>query len=134
MPDLSDLAALPRLHNVEIRWFADYWDGPLCGLAAYRGRDHWYDTVWNPGTDQHTDSPRLFVLYELTPTAAATAWTDHRAWVYQTGGPGCLHTPPCPVAPSLPPDAYDRWFATHPNPVHPPGSNPHPLGWFTTTP
>ncbi len=62
--DKSNLDDLPQLNEAEIRflWSFDWFDGPLHGLAEYRGRKVWFD--FHHMDDEGTDY--FYVLYPLT--------------------------------------------------------------------
>ena len=36
-----------RLDGVALLWDADYWDGPLAGLATFGGSVYWFSAEWD---------------------------------------------------------------------------------------
>jgi hypothetical protein len=131
VPGLSDLANLEELSGVEKLWFADYYDGPVDGLASFRDREYWYSAVWEDGRGVYTDFPRLFIVYELTDQEAADEWADHRGFMYDVGGAGCLHSPPCATNLMQTPDARARWEADRPSDARTDHTHSRAVGWFS---
>ena len=118
------IVGLAELTGARKIWFSDWYDGPRTGLAEHDGNEYWFVAVVD-----NDFNPVGFVLHRLAPAQVAWEWQAHREFA-AAGLPGCLHTPPCPVAD---PDGregladlYARW---------PPGEeddyeNAPVVGWF----
>ena len=61
-----------QLHGVEMRFFIDWYDGPLSGVATYGGADYWFEAE---GRADEAFALRMedrrFVLYPITPEELA---------------------------------------------------------------
>ncbi|NYF58841.1 hypothetical protein [Micromonospora purpureochromogenes] len=71
--EASVLTGRPQLDGVRMLWCQECYDGPLDGLAEWRGGEHWYvavGPVWG-------ERPRRYALHQLTPAQAAAAWQRH---------------------------------------------------------
>jgi hypothetical protein len=128
--DRAVLDGLAELHGVEIQWFSDWYDGPVDGLAAYNGLDHWFAAVFEP--DMRDWHPREYVLHPLTPDQAVREWAEHRDYAARTGGPGCVHTPSCPTPPAGQAD-WDGWWRDHLDAALRGYVETPPIGWFTVS-
>ena len=69
--DFHDLATLARLDETEVRclWHFAWFDGPLHGMAEYRGSRAWYDYH----SDTEDECNYRYVLYTLTQQQIETA-------------------------------------------------------------
>lgn len=58
------LSAVPKVPSSEVQWYftADYYSGPISGLAYFRGKIHGFSCFPEEVPDQH-----IYVLYEFTP-------------------------------------------------------------------
>jgi len=45
-------------------WYSDYYDGPISGLAEYKGKKVWYE--WNGNTLEPLTDMRIYDFYELS--------------------------------------------------------------------
>jgi hypothetical protein len=54
----------PELDGVRLLWHADYWDGPLAGLARHNGQDYWFEVEVFDWDDPPAE--RRYLLYSLT--------------------------------------------------------------------
>jgi hypothetical protein len=63
-----------RLEGVQLLWLADYWDGPIAGLARFAGREHWFEA--EPFDWDDPPSERRYWLYALTDDEVE----DEREW------------------------------------------------------
>lgn len=106
----SRLTGLPELTGVRLRWFSDWYDGPVTGLATHDGREYWFVTVTDDEGEHWDFDPRVYVLHELTPAQLAEERLAHRSFA-ALDLPGCLHTPRCPATPGDDDLAalYARW-------------------------
>lgn len=129
MHDPSVLAGLAELTGVQMLWFAEYYDGPVDGLARYGDREYWFIAI---AEDQGTadDLPRRYVLHAISDRQAQVEWEDHRGFTKVVGGPGCLHVPPCPRG-SGDSEAVRQWYRDHAwDEVRSDYSNAPAVGWF----
>ena len=73
----------PRVENVELLWAADYWDGPMAGLARHDGSDYWYEAE---AFDWDTPpSERRYLLYPMTDEELAAEHEAQRAFRKHVG-------------------------------------------------
>lgn len=63
-----------ELEGVRLLWHADYWDGPLAGLARYNGQDYWFEVEAFDWDDPPAE--RRYLLYSLTEEELA----EEREW------------------------------------------------------
>jgi hypothetical protein len=124
--DPEILHGLPQVHDVQMLWYSEWYDGPVDGLAEYGGRQYWFADV---DDYQHSWPERRYVLHPISSEQAAREWTWHREYRMRTGGPGCCHEPTC----SGPLDGtadWEGWWHDHPEPVASNYVTIPPVGWF----
>jgi hypothetical protein len=68
------MTGCPRVGNVRLLWHADYWDGPLCGLAHHNGRDYWFAV--EPFDPDDPPAEWRYFLYPLSDEELE----DEREW------------------------------------------------------
>lgn len=56
----------------------DIYDGPLDGLARYKGREYWFSAVPQWITGVEPSQPRTFVLHEITTEQADQVRVESR--------------------------------------------------------
>jgi hypothetical protein len=112
--DESSLEGIPQVDEREITllWSFERWDGPLNGIAEYRGRRIWFDFHHEDDEARHY----YYVIYELTAEQLREAelWRDTQGswdndlkqWI---GRDAAKHDP--------------EWLG-------PTFSNVRPIGWF----
>ncbi|MEU4339564.1 hypothetical protein AB0F59_33830 [Micromonospora lupini] len=129
MHDPAVLDGLAELTDVRMLWFADYYDGPLDGLALFDGREYWFIAV----ADEHgvpvDQERRCYVLHAISEEQAQAEWADHRDFVAVVGGPGCVHTPSCTRGPGGA-EATAAWHRDHPWDLRPDHASAPAIGWF----
>lgn len=76
--------------GVELLWLSDYWDGPVAGLALYRGERLWFDAEWDDKGDDWT-VPRRFRLRRLPARELAKQEAIHDAFERMVGTNSCMH-------------------------------------------
>jgi hypothetical protein len=118
-PDRRDLSP------VTVLWVSDWWDGPLEGMASYRGKDCWFQAIFDDETGEWT-APRRCRLYELTDGERQRLRASHRRWEEQAGGNSCYHDHA--PDPALKPSAQDFY------PRDPPAQPGPQIGEFTVPP
>ena len=69
------LAGLQELQGVVPKWIADYWDGPISGVAEYEGSLHWFHVRDYAIEDEPT--PAECLLYELSDPERALEGRRH---------------------------------------------------------
>ena len=86
-PPNLDRARLPRIPAEEVRllWVSDFWDGPLEGIAEYRGERCLY-VVAEPDRIGAPDEERSWVLYRLTDEQLREQERWHALFVKYVGG------------------------------------------------
>lgn len=63
-----------------VLWNIFYYDGPLYGLAEYKGNKVWFTTI-----SQMEDKPRLFTLHALTPDNLRRIEEEHERYRSEVG-------------------------------------------------
>ncbi|MBA3277929.1 MAG: hypothetical protein H0U22_04275 [Geodermatophilaceae bacterium] len=125
-PRLTGLAELTR---VRILWFSDWYDGPVTGLAVHDASEYWYVMVTEDYGEHWDFDPRIYVLHRLTPEELAVAWDAHRSFA-ALNMPGCMHTPPCPVASAIDAGELDALRERWPPDCEDAYLNAPAIGWF----
>ena len=136
-PRLTGLAELTR---VRMLWFSDWYDGPVTGLAVHDASEYWFVMVTDDGTpvvecggltdgEHWYFDPRIYVLHRLTPEELAVAWDAHRSFA-ALNMPGCMHTPPCPVASAIDAGELDALRERWPPEREDAYLNAPAIGWF----
>ena len=125
-PRLTGLAELTR---VRILWFSDWHDGPVTGLAVHDASEYWYVMVTEDYGEHWDFDPRIYVLHRLTPEELAVAWDAHRSFA-ALNMPGCMHTPPCPVASAIDAGELDALRERWPPEREDAYLNAPAIGWF----
>jgi hypothetical protein len=125
------LADLPELRGVRMVWFSDWYDGPITGLAAYEGREHWFVMVTDDDGEHWDFDPRIYLLHQLTPEQVSQEWRAHRSFA-AAGMPGCLHAPPCAVATD--PEPLDALWERWPPEREEVYQDQPAIGWFSADP
>jgi hypothetical protein len=74
---------LPALSGVIVRTVANYYNGPLCGLAAFDGRLYWYNVRDFDFEDENT--PWEYVLYDITEDEVAAEQERNEAFRAHVG-------------------------------------------------
>ncbi len=70
----------------------DYWDGPLAGVAEYKGRLYYFDTAWDPAADDWS-TPRRFRLWWLTDEEITAEQARHEEFERLVSTLMCFHLP-----------------------------------------
>ncbi|TQF12896.1 hypothetical protein FJV41_26625 [Myxococcus llanfairpwllgwyngyllgogerychwyrndrobwllllantysiliogogogochensis] len=85
-PHELDLTKLPRLRSEEVKllWVSNFWDGPLEGMAEYRGERCFY-VVAEQELIAARDEMRRWVLYRLTPEQLGEEERWHALFVRHVG-------------------------------------------------
>jgi hypothetical protein len=58
----------------------DYWDGPLTGIANYRGNPHYNERIFDETTDKYSEKFRLTPVDSQTLQLAMEAWEIWKRW------------------------------------------------------
>ncbi|MGC4816703.1 hypothetical protein [Micromonospora sp. DT63] len=129
MHEPSVLDGLTEMTGVQMLWFADYYDGPLDGLALLDGREYWFIAVADERDCPVDQERRCYVLHAISEEQARAEWAEHRDFVAVVGGPGCVHTPACAHGP-VDADAAAAWHRDHPWELRPDHASAPAIGWF----
>ncbi|MBI4942189.1 MAG: hypothetical protein HY830_15700 [Actinobacteria bacterium] len=76
--------------GVQLLWLSDYWDGPVAGLALYRGERLWFDAEWDDSLDDWT-APRRYRLRRLPVEELAKQEAIHHDFERMVGTNSCMH-------------------------------------------
>jgi hypothetical protein len=65
----------------------DYYDGPLAGIADYRGNPHFYDRIWDAAQQEYSDLFQLSSISRSTFDCAMEDWAIWQRWelAFHTG-------------------------------------------------
>lgn len=111
------MSGVPRAEGVRLLWEHDYYDGPVSGLAEWRGEQWWFD-VADPDGGWHRSDPRAYVLRRLTPEELAAEWAEHREFERLVGPEMCLDHEGVPPRHDRPPQEAEAsrasYHAEHP--------------------
>jgi hypothetical protein len=89
---LSRISTKPQPQDVELRWVSDYWDGPLSGLASWKGRDYWFEITESEPSEEGEWPPaslRRYWLIPLTDAELMKEWKKHRLFERHVGTHTC---------------------------------------------
>jgi hypothetical protein len=120
-----------KLRGVQLLWAADYWDGPIAGLARYDGREHWFEVEEFDWDDPPPASERRFRLYALNDEELRDEQEWHRRFqkhvgthsdYERSGNRGHAAVKP----PSEWPKFYDEYERRPPREY----ASREPIGWF----
>jgi len=118
-----------HLPGVRILWEADIHDGePISGLAEHRGRQGWFQAVFDALQDEW-EYPRRLILYRLNDDELAEEWRQHRAWEIRGSTNHCRHDD-IPILPPSTEESLQVFNAMYP--ARPLGlyEDHHAIGWF----
>jgi hypothetical protein len=76
------MAATGELQGVEIVFWADWYDGPVSGVARYRGREHWFEAE----PEFYAQKRRMLHVYPLTDDELAREKELDRIYEEQAKG------------------------------------------------
>ena len=63
-----------------VHTITEYYDGPVRGIADFRGRPHYYERQFDVDTDEWSDLYWLTPIDDETFVLALEAWTIWRRW------------------------------------------------------
>lgn len=110
-----------QLYGVELQLFIDWYDGPLSGVATYRGKDYWFEAEGRKDeTYSATMDGRRFLLYPITPAELA----DEEYWDRQYDE----HVQDKPESEKW------RFYEPYEKRQVPDYSSREPVGWFSEQP
>jgi len=71
-------------NSVKILWVHDDFDGPINGLAEYKGEKVWFSRSLIPTTENEV---RMYSLIKLDPEMLSSVEENHVAYCKETGSP-----------------------------------------------
>lgn len=76
------------LDDVQVLWFDNWYDGPVAGLAEWRGDQYWFNTA---NDRWYAECPRQFVLLRVPRVDLDREWAIHRDFEESVGTHFCDH-------------------------------------------
>lgn len=93
---VSEFISLEDGPDLEMLWHCGYWDGPLNGVALYKGEVVWFECIADHGMDDESDYPlwglREYSLHQLTEDQKMHLVFDYTLF-REMVGPHCDHRP-----------------------------------------
>ena len=117
-------------HEIQLLWYADFWDGPINGLCLCDGNKCWFELLTAAEHDLPDTTQRRFLLLELSPhqLAEAEGWHD---LFRQKVGTHCDFEEPHPEV--KPADSHREFYEAYHHRPKVDYSNNSALGWFEMT-
>lgn len=128
----TDLHKHPEIPLGELRvlWIHDYWDGPLSGVLAHRGRLRWFECCNFSEEAEGEVEPRRYLLRDLTDAEIADEEKWHALFVEHVGDHWTAHEDGRQG--TMKPQAEHAKFYEPYSKRTPPDCSTHPiLGWFS---
>ena len=92
VPQSRYTTTVQELAGVALVFVANYYDGPLGGLAAYEDRLCWFEIAQDAATGD-VPEPRRYYLYEFTPEERLAEEERHRFFKEKVYTLWCAHLP-----------------------------------------